>query len=114
MATIYKGQGVAVESEPVYRVYRYAPDGQRHLVGSSEDAEIATAWAKSLEEGGEMPSDLLTQTEAAKLTGISLKAVNSAVRDGRLTGYPNYAATNPRKGRTLVSRAEVMEVWHVS
>lgn len=52
---------------------------------------------------------LITQREAAEILGVSLQAVNNAIRAGRLVGYTDSAAVNPRQGGVLVSRREVNE-----
>jgi len=45
--------------------------------------------------------DLITQTEAAKLRGISLPSINELVRRGRLRSKEMF-------GKTLVYRSEVV------
>jgi hypothetical protein len=45
--------------------------------------------------------DLITQSEAASLRGVSVSAINHLVRRGRLTAIERY-------GRQLVSRSEVV------
>lgn len=49
----------------------------------------------------ELPSDLITQSEAAELRGLSVSAIGQWVRRGRVRSFELY-------GRRLVSRAEVM------
>ena len=48
-----------------------------------------------------MSGDLITQAEAAQLTGRSVPAVNELVRRGRLRSFEMY-------GKRLVSRTEVL------
>lgn len=45
-------------------------------------------------------ADLITQTEAAELRGVSLAAITNLVKRGRLTKFEQF-------GKTLVSRREV-------
>ena len=45
--------------------------------------------------------DLITQTEAAGLRGVSLRAINNLVRRGRLRAVEQF-------GKTLVYRSEVL------
>jgi hypothetical protein len=47
------------------------------------------------------PEDLITQKEAAEVSGRTIAAVNELVRRGRIKSFELY-------GRTLVSRAEVL------
>lgn len=54
--------------------------------------------------------ELITQAAAAELKGVSVQAINNAIRDGRLRGYQNPDAANPRKGGTLVSKKEIEEM----
>lgn len=61
----------------------------------------AMAWA--------WEEELITQTEAADLRGVSLQAINNAIRDGRLIPWKDFSAPE-RQGRTLVSRREVIEM----
>jgi hypothetical protein len=75
------------------------------------DAQPQIDWFAAAGDLAARPDDLITQSEAAELVGKSLPAVNAAVRDGRITGYNNPAATNPRRGGTLVSRADVLATW---
>ncbi|MBA3713376.1 MAG: helix-turn-helix domain-containing protein [Pyrinomonadaceae bacterium] len=51
-------------------------------------------------EGG-VPGDLITQSEAADLSGRSVAALNELIRRGRLRSFPLY-------GRNLVSRADIL------
>jgi len=51
--------------------------------------------------GAEMPEDLITQSEAADLSGRSVAALNDLVRRGRLQSFARY-------GRNLVSRSDVL------
>lgn len=55
--------------------------------------------------------DLITQAEAVELGAPSIQAVNNAIRDGRLRGYNNPDAEYQRQGKTLVSRAEIQNLW---
>ena len=57
------------------------------------------------------PDDLITQTQAAAIAGITIQAISNAVRDGRLRGYENPAAPNPQRGSTLVRKTEVHRIW---
>ncbi len=45
--------------------------------------------------------DLITQTEAAELRGVSLRSINNLVQRGRLKSFEQF-------GRTLVYRSEVL------
>lgn len=48
-----------------------------------------------------MPEDLITQSEAADISGRSVAALNDLVRRGRLRSFTRY-------GRNLVSRSDVL------
>lgn len=50
---------------------------------------------------GAVPEDLITQSEAADLSGRSVAALNDLVRRGRLRSFTRY-------GRNLVSRSDVL------
>lgn len=52
--------------------------------------------------------DLITITEAAELTGLSLWAITSRIRRGQLTAYPDHSARNPQRGGRLVRRNQVL------
>lgn len=54
---------------------------------------------------------LLTQTEAARIFGKSLQTINQAIRDGRLTKYIDFEATNPQQGRILVNIDELTQLY---
>lgn len=54
--------------------------------------------------------DLITIAEAARLRGVTPQAIGQAIDDGRLTGYIDSSAPNPRKARRLVSRRQVEEM----
>jgi len=56
--------------------------------------------------------ELITLNQAAEIAGISVPAISQAVDAGRLRAYFDPDATNPQRGRRLVSRAEVQEVWN--
>ncbi len=45
--------------------------------------------------------DLITQTEAAELRGVSLRSINNLIRRGRLRSVEQF-------GKTLVYRSEVL------
>lgn len=47
------------------------------------------------------PDDLITQAEAAELSGRSIPAINELVRRGRIQSFELY-------GKRLVSKAEVL------
>lgn len=53
---------------------------------------------------------LITQAAAAEVVGVSVAAINNAIRDGRLTGYRQGDASAHRPGGVLVSRAEVAQL----
>lgn len=57
------------------------------------------------------PHDLITQAEAVEIGAPSVQAVNNAIRDGRLQRYTNPDAKYQRQGKTLVSKAEVLQLW---
>lgn len=53
------------------------------------------------------PDDLITQAEAARLVGRSVKTIHTHIRMGNLRGYENL--DNPaRQGRMMVSKADVL------
>lgn len=54
--------------------------------------------------------DMATQAEAARASGIPLTRINQAIKDGRLPYYVVPSA-NPRRGRRVVSMAEVYTLW---
>lgn len=63
-------------------------------------------------DGAIVPDDLITQAEAARITGApSIQAINNAIKDGRLHGYKNPQAPGRRQGATLVSEAAVRKIW---
>lgn len=47
------------------------------------------------------PSDLITQAEAAKLSGRTIPAINELVRRGRIASFEMY-------GKRLVSKSDVL------
>ena len=47
--------------------------------------------------------DLMTQTEAAEMRGVTVEAISDLIRRGRLSGVERY-------GKTLVSRIEVISL----
>lgn len=51
--------------------------------------------------------ELITQAEAANLRGVTVQAINNAIRDGRLQSYVDPNSSGERQGRTLVSRSAV-------
>jgi hypothetical protein len=53
------------------------------------------------------PDDLITQAEAARLVGRSVKTIHTHIRMGNLRGYENPKAP-VRQGRVMVSREEVL------
>jgi len=55
--------------------------------------------------------ELITLNQAAEIAGISVPAISQAVDAGRLHPYFDPDATNPQRGRRLVSRAEVQALW---
>jgi hypothetical protein len=55
----------------------------------------------------ERPTDLITQAEAAALVSVKVPSISQAMNNGRLTIWEN-DSPNPRKGRRLVSKAEVL------
>ena len=55
----------------------------------------------------ERPGDLITQAEAATLVSVSVNSISQAMNNGRLTIWEN-DSPNPRKGRRLVSKSEVL------
>lgn len=57
------------------------------------------------------PGDLITQAECAKLFGLSVQAVNNALRDGRLIGYTKLGGVAHRPGDRLVSLAAARRLW---
>jgi len=63
--------------------------------------------------GAIVPDDLITQARAVEIGAPSVQAVNNAIRDGRLRGYPNYDAQYQRQGATLVSESAVQKLWGV-
>lgn len=56
---------------------------------------------KKFTDGEKVPSDLITQLEAAELREVDLQVVNNWVRRGHVRSYEQY-------GKTLVSRSEVL------
>jgi len=68
-------------------------------------------WFSAVDALKTPPDDLITQAEASAIAERSPSAIHNAIRDGRLIGYPNPDAKNPRHGGTLVSRAQVQMVW---
>lgn len=54
--------------------------------------------------------DMATQAEASRASGIPLTRINQAIKDGRLPYYVVPSA-NPRRGRRVVSMAEVHALW---
>jgi len=60
------------------------------------------------------PTDLITQSDAAQIAGVTVQAISNAVRDGRLRGYENPDAPNPHKGGTLVRKSQVHQIWPVN
>lgn len=59
-----------------------------------------------------IPNDLITQAAAAEIAGITIQAINQAIRDGRLNRYENPDAKYRRQGATLVSEAEIRGLWN--
>ncbi len=58
------------------------------------------------------PDDLISQTEAAELVGITPQAINNAIRQGRIRSYyTTEDAVSHRPGDRMVSRSEVLRVW---
>lgn len=55
--------------------------------------------------------ELITQAEAAKIAGITIQAVHQAIKDGRLKSYKDPNSPGERQGRTLVSKAAILELW---
>jgi len=53
-------------------------------------------------------NELMTLAEASQLSGISLPALSNRLTAGTLKAYINPMAPNPRKGRTLVKRSDVL------
>lgn len=53
------------------------------------------------------PDDLITITQAGAMLGVPFQTIQRAIDTGRLRPYYDLTAPNPRKGRRLVSRAEV-------
>lgn len=64
-----------------------------------------------LRDWQKIPEDAITQAEAAEIAGITIQAINQAIRDGRLTKFDNPDAKYRRQGATLVSEAEVRRLW---
>jgi len=55
----------------------------------------------------DVPGDLISQAEAAKLVSVATYTINRATRDGRLTTW-EVDTPNPRKGKHQVSKSEVL------
>jgi hypothetical protein len=54
---------------------------------------------------------LITQSEAAKIAGVSVAAIGMAIRDGRLSSHHDPDVPNPRQGGTKVSEWEVKKAF---
>ena len=61
----------------------------------------------------ERPGDLIAQAEAATLVSVSVNSISQAMNNGRLTIWEN-DSPNPRKGRRLVSKSEVLAKFKVA
>lgn len=118
------------------RTYRYAgrPDGdQEHTIMGmgAPMARVSTSLAAAIGEyhrqllniyAGEqmelaaalhdaLPTDLITQTEAAKIANVTPQAINNAIATRRLRAYSKPDALAHRPGDRLVSRADVEKHW---
>lgn len=60
--------------------------------------------------GDPRPADLITQAQAAEISGKSVSAIGEAIAKGRLKAFQNPDAPL-RQGRRLVSEAAVRELW---
>lgn len=58
-----------------------------------------------------VPSDLITQAQAAEIAGITDQAINNAIRDRRLRAYSDENAVSHRPGDRRVSEADVRRLW---
>lgn len=54
--------------------------------------------------------ELITITQAAELAGVSVQAISARIDRGTLRAYTDPFAPNPRQGRRLVKRGDVVEV----
>jgi len=72
---------------------------------AGEQMELAAALHEAL------PTDLVTQTEAAKLANVTPQAINNAIATRRLRAYSKPNALAHRPGDRLVSRADVEQYW---
>lgn len=75
------------------------------IVGTLEDAAIA------FRDEFDPDFELITQAEAAEIAGVTLAAVNNAIRDGRLNSYRKGDAPAHKPGANLVSKSDVVELW---
>lgn len=83
--------------------------------GTVEDLAIAHIASRDFLDYVEtVPDDLITQAQAAQLGAPSVQAINNAIRDGRLRGYPNYDTKYQRQGATLVSELAVRNLWDIT
>ena len=114
----YQAQAAEVrqwEETPDSPVFLYAG---RYVVAFNGDAYHATIldiaadddWTATVQQPAPRPTDLITQGEYAKGSGVSIAAIGQAIRDGRLEGYKNPNAPT-RQGRTLISEAEAHRLW---
>lgn len=68
-------------------------------------------WAALIRAEGD---ELITLSEAAETTGMSLSSLSQLVSRRKLRGFTNPAARNPMQGRTLVRRSDVLALGNAS
>jgi len=94
-------------------------DGEQCRIYESGDGTLINCWVGPPSANGYgfddqvewFIDDLITQTLAADVAGVSVAAINNAIRDGRLRGYRQPGSIPHRPGSQLVSRNEVEKIW---
>lgn len=74
---------------------------------SFSDTPFGALWAAAFVRV--QGDNLITIAQAAELAGVTVQAISSRIDRGTLKAYTDPMATNPRSGRRLVKKSDVVE-----